>query len=144
MSSKENINECRDLSQAQFQEELDRWFQRRGIISDLRSHLRHLMVMALQNTQIGPKSSDESSPKAQALNLLVAEYLLRHKCHYTLSVFTSEVPALTDFSRSLYCRMSVRQDISSNCQKINRSKACCQENNNAFQVRYKISVKGKK
>lgn len=90
--------DVKELTSEQFQEELNRWFQDRGIIADLRSHLRHLMITALQNTQIGLKPMYKTSPKSQALDLLLAEYLLSRGCHYTLSVFTSEVPTLKSFA----------------------------------------------
>ncbi|KAK6626389.1 hypothetical protein RUM43_006700 [Polyplax serrata] len=93
-----NLKKVKTTGKTNFQQELDKWFKSRGIISDLRSHLRHLMVTALQNADLTPKSWDESSPKVQALNMLVAEYLFRKKCHYTLSVFASEVPAVSGFS----------------------------------------------
>ncbi|KAK6637143.1 hypothetical protein RUM44_007557 [Polyplax serrata] len=96
--TKMNLKKVKTTGKTNFQQELDKWFKSRGIISDLRSHLRHLMVTALQNADLTPKSWDESSPKVQALNMLVAEYLFRKKCHYTLSVFASEVPAVSGFS----------------------------------------------
>lgn len=92
----------KECTQTKFQEELDKWFQSHGILSDLRSHLRHLMVLALQNTQAGMKPNEEVSPKQHAINLLVAEYLLRRDCHYTLSVLTSEIPSLKNFLRGSY------------------------------------------
>ena len=56
------------------------------------------MIMALKDTSLRPSSSgrlkSNLSPKIQAINLLVAEFLLQQHHHYTLSVFTSEVPLL--------------------------------------------------
>lgn len=55
------------------------------------------MIAALRGTTLGAHTGNNSqtaSPKIQALNLLVAEFLLTHEYHYTLSVFTSEVPVL--------------------------------------------------
>ena len=73
-------------------------FENRGLLDELRAQLRHQMVNALRNTSLGPGNSKHSnkviSPKIQAINLLLAEFLLQHEHHYTLSVFTSEVPLL--------------------------------------------------
>lgn len=86
-----------ELSSQDFRQELDRWFERHGVLDNLRSHLRSLMVTALQRTEICLKPRQKTSPKTQSVNLLVAEYLLRHGCHYALSVLMSELPALASF-----------------------------------------------
>jgi hypothetical protein len=56
------------------------------------------MITALKETSLRPSPSrhfkSSLSPKIQAINLLVAEFLLQQDHHYTLSVFTSEVPLL--------------------------------------------------
>ncbi|KAK7866015.1 hypothetical protein R5R35_008530 [Gryllus longicercus] len=86
------------LSADEFQKQLLNWFQDRGLLSDLQAHLRHQMIVALRDTSLNIHSAgvfhQAGSPKLQAINLLVAEFLLRQQCHYTLSVFTSEVPLL--------------------------------------------------
>jgi len=73
-------------------------FENRGVLDDLRTRLRQQMIMALKDTSLRPSSSgrlkSNLSPKIQAINLLVAEFLLQQHHHYTLSVFTSEVPLL--------------------------------------------------
>ncbi|KAL0273382.1 UNVERIFIED_CONTAM: hypothetical protein PYX00_006061 [Menopon gallinae] len=86
-----------DLSSQDFRQQLDRWFERNGVVDNLRSHLRSLMVAALQRTEVCLKPRQKTSPKTQSANLIVAEYLLRHGCHYTLSVLMSELPALANF-----------------------------------------------
>ncbi|XP_067000359.2 centriole and centriolar satellite protein ofd1 isoform X2 [Anabrus simplex] len=87
-----------ELSAEEFQKKLLDWFEDRGILSELRSHLRHQMVAALKDTKLGTQTMGNfrqaGSPKLQAINLLVAEFLLQQEYHYTLSVFTSEVPLL--------------------------------------------------
>lgn len=73
-------------------------FENRGVLDDLRTRLRQQMIMALKDTSLRPSSSghlrSNLSPKIQAINLLLAEFLLQQHHHYTLSVFTSEVPLL--------------------------------------------------
>lgn len=91
-------------------------FQDRGLISELRSHLRRQMIAALRNTSLDPGRFRPSSvsPKLQALNLLVAEFLLQNNYHYTLSVFSSEVPLLAnvpEFSASI-CASGIKTELS--------------------------------
>jgi hypothetical protein len=73
-------------------------FENRGVLDELRTRLRQQMIMALKDTSLRPSPSgrlkSNLSPKIQAINLLVAEFLLQQHHHYTLSVFTSEVPLL--------------------------------------------------
>jgi RecG-like helicase len=56
------------------------------------------MVTALRDTSLRPSPSrhlkSNITPKFQAINLLVAEFLLQQNHHFTLSVFTSEAPLL--------------------------------------------------
>ncbi|XP_069679410.1 uro-adherence factor A-like [Periplaneta americana] len=86
------------LSAAEFERNLFYWLEDRGLLDELRAHLRQQMVKALNDTSLGPNPSrrlkQSVSPKIQAINLLVAEFLLHQDYHYTLSVFTSEVPLL--------------------------------------------------
>jgi hypothetical protein len=73
-------------------------FENQGLLDELRTHLRQQMITALRDTSLRPSPSrrlkSSLSPKIQAINLLVAEFLLQQDHHYTLSVFTSEVPLL--------------------------------------------------
>jgi hypothetical protein len=73
-------------------------FENQGLLDELRTHLRQQMITALRDTSLRPSPSrrlkSRLSPKIQAVNLLVAEFLLQQDHHYTLSVFTSEVPLL--------------------------------------------------
>ncbi|KAJ2945242.1 hypothetical protein O0L34_g9313 [Tuta absoluta] len=85
-------------------------FEKNGILNDLRAYLRRHIVDVLKNSNAGetPLSqkhfSERLELKAQALNILVAEYLLQSDFHYTLSVFVSEIPLANmvfDFAGSL-------------------------------------------
>jgi hypothetical protein len=82
-------------------------FENQGVLDELRTRLRQQMIMALKGTSLRPSPSrhlkSNLSPKIQVINLLVAEFLLQQHHHYTLSVFTSEVPLLRsmpEFARS--------------------------------------------
>ncbi|XP_015117254.1 golgin subfamily A member 6-like protein 22 [Diachasma alloeum] len=77
------------------------WFERCGIISNVRTHLRQNLVnalkskdMTLNKANIGPKSA-----KQYVYDLLIAEYLWNHNYAYTVSVFASEAPLLVNFRK---------------------------------------------
>ncbi|XP_017783758.1 PREDICTED: oral-facial-digital syndrome 1 protein-like [Nicrophorus vespilloides] len=83
------------LSQDDFHRLLYDYFEDKGILTDLRAHLRTQMIKILKDTSLGTVITNkhkEISPKSQALNLLIAEYMLQKQYHYALSVFTTEVP----------------------------------------------------
>ncbi|XP_018336192.1 oral-facial-digital syndrome 1 protein homolog isoform X2 [Agrilus planipennis] len=83
----------KELTVADFQKALFEWYNRRGLLSDLRAHLRTQMVSALKDTSIEQCfTSKNISPKMQAINLLIAEFLMLYNYHYSLSVFSTEVP----------------------------------------------------
>ncbi|KAK0097085.1 hypothetical protein PV326_003374 [Microctonus aethiopoides] len=79
------------------------WFERCGVISNVRTHLRQNLVnalkskdMTLNKANIGPKSA-----KQYVYDLLIAEYLWNHNYAYTLSVFASEAPLLVNFRKNV-------------------------------------------
>lgn len=91
-------NEVSALSAEEFQRTLLRWFEEHGVVSDLRTHLRRNMVGILHNTPLGQSVSQGRTPissKDQVINLLIAEFLMRNKYQFSLSVFSSEVPFLS-------------------------------------------------
>ncbi|KAK5644230.1 hypothetical protein RI129_008075 [Pyrocoelia pectoralis] len=84
-----------EMSAEEFQKRLYMWFEDRGLLAELRAHLRKQMISALRDTSIGHVVTQHKqgvSPKTQAFNLLVGEFLLRYDYHYSLSVFSTEVP----------------------------------------------------
>lgn len=88
--SKLNVEQ---LSSEEFHRKLYEFFEDRGLQSDLRSYLRTKMINVLKETPIGRSDCKKSmSPKMQAVNLLVAEFLMQQNCFYSLSVFSTEVP----------------------------------------------------
>lgn len=78
-----------ELSAEDFQRSLFAWFEERGLLAELRAHLRVQMIGALRGSSPG-LASRTVSPKAQAVNLLVAEYLMENEYLYALSVFSCE------------------------------------------------------
>ncbi|XP_047998813.1 uncharacterized protein LOC125236155 isoform X2 [Leguminivora glycinivorella] len=73
-------------------------FDKNGILNDLRAYLRGHIVDVLKSAQTGEPPSCQKHFKQrldctfQALNMLVAEYLLCLEFNYSLSVFVSEIP----------------------------------------------------
>ena len=74
-------------------------FDKCGIISNVRTHLRQNLVNALKSKDT-TLNKDKSTPKCArqyVYDLLVAEYLSNYNYAYTLSVFASEAPMLVNF-----------------------------------------------
>lgn len=97
LQTEDAINE---MSAEQFQRTLLNWFEDRGVVSDLRAHLRRHMIQILKDTTLGQTVTQKQtslSPKAQIVNLLIAEFLMRNKYHFSLSVYSSEVPFMSIF-----------------------------------------------
>ncbi|XP_037303544.1 uncharacterized protein LOC115454552 isoform X2 [Manduca sexta] len=73
-------------------------FDKNGVLNDLRAYLRGHIVNVLKSAQTGdpPPCQRHFTQRLdltyQALNMLVAEYLLRLEFSYSLSVFVSEIP----------------------------------------------------
>ncbi|RZC34548.1 MLP1-like, partial [Asbolus verrucosus] len=86
------------MTSQEFQRMLYTWFEEKGLVADLRSYLRVLMINKLRNTTVGKidhNKTNFSLPK-QAFSLVIAEHLLREGCHYTLSIFSTEVPGVAN------------------------------------------------
>lgn len=90
-----------ELSAEEFQRQLYAYFEERGLLSELRAHLRMQMIGALKDTAIGRAVASQvkqaTSPKLQAINLLIAEFMLHQEYHYSLCVFSTEVPLINIF-----------------------------------------------
>ncbi|KAK4887666.1 hypothetical protein RN001_003937 [Aquatica leii] len=88
-----------ELSSEEFQKYLYGWFQDRGLLTELRAHLRKQMVNVLKDSAMGhtvaTQQKQSLSPKVQGINLLIGEFLLYHNYYYSLSVFSTEVPAIS-------------------------------------------------
>lgn len=87
-----------ELSPQEFQRQLYSWFEDRGLLAELRAHLRLQMINIIKSTGIGRNTVKQGiSPKLQALNMLIAEFFLHQEYHYSLCVFTTEVPLANIF-----------------------------------------------
>ncbi|KAG8334585.1 hypothetical protein J6590_086967 [Homalodisca vitripennis] len=95
MDTKANVdNETPSIHSEHVKEEFYKWFESRGLLSDLRAYMRQLMVKALEESNKNGKtvrpSKEATSPKLQAINLLMVDYLFHEDYLYTVSVFASE------------------------------------------------------
>ncbi|CAH1104124.1 unnamed protein product [Psylliodes chrysocephalus] len=84
-----------NISSQEFQSLLTSWYEEKGILSQLRAQLRFKMINVLKNTAIGrditKKTSQTSiSLSKQAINLIVAEFLMKNNFDYSLSIFNTE------------------------------------------------------
>ncbi|XP_029161584.1 uncharacterized protein LOC114933261 [Nylanderia fulva] len=78
------------------------WFEKCGIISNIRTHLRQNLVNALKHKDLTLcKSREARSAKQYVYDMLIAEYLFSHNYSFTLSIFASEVPLLVNFCNSV-------------------------------------------
>ncbi|KAL2740556.1 MAR-binding filament-like protein 1 isoform X1 [Vespula squamosa] len=79
------------------------WFERCGIISNIRTHLRKNLVNALKYKDLSLKDycSKPKPAKQYVFDFLVAEYLFNVNYAYTLSVFASEAPLLIQFDNHI-------------------------------------------
>ncbi|EZA51582.1 hypothetical protein DMN91_010418 [Ooceraea biroi] len=83
------------------------WFEKCGIISNIRTHLRQNLVNALKHKDLGLcKSKEPRSARQYIYDMLIAEYLFSHNYSFTLSIFASEVPLLVNFCNSVPQRSS--------------------------------------
>ncbi|XP_066152688.1 cilia- and flagella-associated protein 57 C-like [Euwallacea fornicatus] len=85
----------KELSPQEFQQILKSWFDEKGLVQDMKTYLKFQMINMLQNTPMGKQLSRKTvhtcSLPQQALQLIVAEYLLHSGCNFAFSLFTSEV-----------------------------------------------------
>ncbi|XP_012279997.1 reticulocyte-binding protein 2 homolog a [Orussus abietinus] len=79
------------------------WFDKCGIIANMRTHLRQNLVNALKNKDLSLKKDSDcpKSAKQYVYDLLLAEYLWTQDYVYALSVFASEAPLLVNFYKQL-------------------------------------------
>ncbi|KAL4088610.1 hypothetical protein QTP88_023699 [Uroleucon formosanum] len=71
------------------------WFKDKGIINKMRAHIRAQMISTVEDSPtLNTNKRNITSPKIQAINLLVADFLIHQENLFTLSVFIIEVPLL--------------------------------------------------
>ncbi|XP_050430973.1 uncharacterized protein LOC126839621 [Adelges cooleyi] len=71
------------------------WFEEKGLINNLRAHIREQMITSLLDLNSwNTIKQNITSPKIQAFHLLIAEFLIYQENVFTLPVFMAEVPLL--------------------------------------------------
>ena len=84
------------VSKEDFQEQLQTWLERNGMLDELRGHFRANLFKVLKNTPVGRTFASGRrsafSSRDRALLLLVSECLHKLGCHFALSVFCVEAP----------------------------------------------------
>ncbi|KAH8301485.1 hypothetical protein KR059_004275 [Drosophila kikkawai] len=98
------LEELTQLPEQQFEQGFRQWLDQEGIAREMHSHLRAELINCFNNTALGQLLNKAAglqmaqshalltSPLAMALPTLVAEFLHSQNCHFTLSVFCSEMP----------------------------------------------------
>lgn len=95
-----NLKDIVDISEDEFKKQISAWIDERGISRKLQSKLRADLFEQFNRTKLGRQMTEQHqqahrivlSPLILVLNTLVAEFLYIEDCHFTLSVFTNEVP----------------------------------------------------
>ncbi|XP_050551813.1 uncharacterized protein LOC118271016 isoform X2 [Spodoptera frugiperda] len=81
-----------------FQSFIYELFEKNGVLNDLRAYLRGHIVNVIKSAQTGDPHpcqkhfTQRLELKYQAVNILIAEYLMRLEFSYSFSVFVSEIP----------------------------------------------------
>ncbi|XP_056648215.1 uncharacterized protein LOC130452789 [Diorhabda sublineata] len=96
----------RNVSSQEFQDMLTSWFEKKGILCELRTSLRYKMINVIKNTSIGRDIVQKSHPSTislskQAISLIVAEFLMKNNCDYSLSLFNTEAGLSRTFSDNI-------------------------------------------
>lgn len=112
-----NLDDIANISEDEFKQQITNWIEERGISKALQSKLRADLFEQFNKTNLGRQIALKHqhahrlilSPMLLALNTLVAEFLYSEDCHFSLSVFATEVPfrnALPDFETGSLFRFS--------------------------------------
>lgn len=94
------LKDIANISEDEFKKQLSAWIDERGVSQVLQSKLRADLFEHFNRTTLGRQMQLQHershqmvlSPLILVLNTLVAEFLYTENCHFTLSVFATEVP----------------------------------------------------
>lgn len=95
-----DLNEIVNISEAEFKQQITNWIEDHGVSKALQSKLRADLFEQFNKTNLGRQIALKHqnanrlvfSPLLLVLNTLVAEFLYSEDCHFSLSVFATEVP----------------------------------------------------
>ncbi|XP_058831715.1 centriole and centriolar satellite protein OFD1 [Topomyia yanbarensis] len=104
------------ITNSEFRQHIKSWIEEQGINANLQLQMKKDLIDQISRTALGRKMSLKLqthqgivlSPLVLVLNTLVAEFLYTQNCHFTLSVFSNEVPfknTLPDFTKSTNFRL---------------------------------------
>ncbi|KAJ6638173.1 hypothetical protein Bhyg_10906 [Pseudolycoriella hygida] len=110
MAHQVDLDEIKNIPEDEFKRNLFDWVEQMDISKELQSKLRSDLFQNFGKTALGRQIAAQYqqsqrmvlSPLILVINTLVAEFLYAQNCHFTLSVFSSEVPyknALPDFEK---------------------------------------------
>lgn len=100
INDKINLNDIATLSDEDFKTQIAAWIEEHGFSRVLQAKLRTDLFEQFNRTNLGRRIAEQHqqthrivlSPLILVLNTLVAEFLYAEDCHFTLSVFATEVP----------------------------------------------------
>lgn len=95
-----NLKDIANISETEFKNQLTAWIDEHGVSRALQSKLRADLFEQFNKTNLGRQMAMQHqqthrlvlSPLILVLNTLVSEFLYAEDCHFTLSVFATEVP----------------------------------------------------
>ncbi|XP_037025506.1 uncharacterized protein LOC119066911 [Bradysia coprophila] len=111
MAARVDLNEIKNIPEDEFKQNLIEWVEQQDISKELQSKLRSDLITNFGKTALGRQIAVQYqqsqrmvlSSMVLVLNTLVAEFLYDQNCHFSLSVFSSEVPyknVLPDFEKT--------------------------------------------
>ncbi|XP_036318038.1 putative leucine-rich repeat-containing protein DDB_G0290503 [Rhagoletis pomonella] len=123
MDMKANLTDLSKIPVKEFEKHFRDWMERDDVARALQAKLRTDLISNFNKTALGRQILAQTtttttggsthrltlSPLVLALNTLVAEFLYAQNCHFTLSVFCTEVPfrnTLPDFENSQHFRFT--------------------------------------
>ncbi|XP_055846076.1 uncharacterized protein LOC129912019 [Episyrphus balteatus] len=115
-----NIKNLTKIPDNEFKQHFRDWMEQDDVARSLQAKLRKDLIANFNKTSLGKKIIAQTgvshrlnlSPLLLALNTLAAEFLYALNCHFTLSVFCTEVPyrnTLPDFESAHHFRFSERE-----------------------------------
>uniref|UniRef100_A0A182JK82 LisH domain-containing protein n=1 Tax=Anopheles atroparvus TaxID=41427 RepID=A0A182JK82_ANOAO len=115
--SSRTLGDIEDIDSAELKIQLKKWIEEEGIETNIQLQMKRNLIEKMSRTTLGKKIAIKLqtqqgivlSPLVLVLNTLVAEFLYTQNCHFSLSIFTNEVPfknTLPDFTRSPKFRLN--------------------------------------
>uniref|UniRef100_A0A182T8E6 LisH domain-containing protein n=1 Tax=Anopheles maculatus TaxID=74869 RepID=A0A182T8E6_9DIPT len=115
--SSRTLGDIDEIDSGELRTQLKNWIEEEGIETNIQLQMKKNLIEKMSRTALGKKIALKLqtqqgivlSPLVLVLNTLVAEFLYTQNCHFSLSIFTNEVPfknTLPDFTRSSKFRLN--------------------------------------